>query len=127
VELFERIRIDRREEGSSIHELARRHHVHRRTVREALASAIPPPRRAVARAAPAIDPHRATIRSWLTRDLDAPRKQRHTARRVWQRLVDEEDAIVAESTVRRHVRAIRAELVASISLVTVPQVHPPGA
>ena len=126
MELFERIRVDRREEGVSIRGLARRHRVHRRTVRQALASAIPPPRRAVERAAPALDPHRATIRGWLTEDLAAPRKQRHTARRVWQRLVDEEGARVAESSVRRYVRAIRAELESGTPLVTVPQVHPPG-
>ena len=126
MEQFERIRIDHREEGVSIRRLARRHHVHRRTVRQALTSAIPPPRRAVERPAPAIDPHGATIARWLMDDLDSPRKQRHTARRVWQRLLDEEGAVVAESTVRRHVRAIRAELETGTSLVTVPQVHPPG-
>jgi DNA-directed RNA polymerase specialized sigma24 family protein len=49
VELFERIRRDRRVEGWSIRELATRHGVHRRTVREALASALPPPRKAYAR------------------------------------------------------------------------------
>ena len=32
-------------EGSSIRELADHHRVHRRTVRQALASAVPPPRR----------------------------------------------------------------------------------
>ncbi len=36
-----------------------------------------------------------------------PRKQRHTARRVWQRLVDEHDADVGESTVRRYVKVVR--------------------
>ena len=126
MELFERIRTDRREEGLSIRSLARRHHVHRRTVRQAIASAIPSPRRVVDRPAPALDPHRTTIRRWLTDDRVAPRKQRHTARRVWQRLVDEAGARVAESTVRRHVRAIRAELESGTTLVTVPQVHPPG-
>jgi transposase-like protein len=39
VELYERIRREYRVEGTSIHELARRHGVHRRTVREALACA----------------------------------------------------------------------------------------
>jgi DNA-directed RNA polymerase specialized sigma24 family protein len=45
VELFEQIRKDRRVEGSSIRELADRHRVHRRTVRQALESAVPAPRR----------------------------------------------------------------------------------
>jgi predicted transcriptional regulator len=29
-----------------------------------------------------------TIRDWLIKDKDAPRKQRHTARRIRQRLVE---------------------------------------
>ena len=41
MELFEGIRSDHREEGLSVRALARRHHVHRRTVRQALASAMP--------------------------------------------------------------------------------------
>ncbi len=45
VELFEQIRMDRDREELSIHELARRHGVHRRTVRRALASPLPPPRK----------------------------------------------------------------------------------
>jgi ribosome-binding protein aMBF1 (putative translation factor) len=45
VELFERIRRDREREGLSIRELARRHGVHRRAVRQALASPLPPPRK----------------------------------------------------------------------------------
>ncbi len=126
MELFERIRIDKREEDVSVRALARRHGVHRRTVRQALAAALPPPRRVASRVAPAVGPHRATIRAWLTSDLSAPRKQHHTARRVWQRLVDEEGALVAESTVRAVVGEIKAELESGTRLVTVPQAHPPG-
>jgi hypothetical protein len=35
----------------------------------------------------------------LLADRQAPRKQRHTGRRVWQRLVAEHGAVVAEITV----------------------------
>ena len=126
MELFERIRRDRREEGVSIRTLARRHKVHRRTVRQALAAALPPPRRPVVRPAPVLGPHLATVRQWLIADLAAPRKQRHTARRVWQRLVDEAGAHVAESTVRGAVAGIRREIESGTSFVTVPQVHGPG-
>ena len=45
MELFAAIRRDAAGEELSIRELADRHHVHRRTVRQALASAIPPPRK----------------------------------------------------------------------------------
>ena len=45
MELFEQIRRDRRDSELSIRELAQRHGVHRRTVRHALASAVPPPRK----------------------------------------------------------------------------------
>jgi len=127
VELFERIRTDKRVEGLSMRALAQRHKVHRRTVRQALAAATPPPRQVASRAAPALGPHLPTIRAWLTDDLVAPRKQRHTARRVWQRLVDEEGALVAESTVRAVVGGLKAELESGTRLVTVPQAHPPGA
>jgi len=126
VELFERIRTDKREEDVSVRALARRHRVHRRTVRQALAAALPPSRRMASRAAPALGPHRPTIRAWLTDDLTAPRKQRHTARRVWQRLVDEEGAVVAESTVRAVVAAVKRDLESGSALVAVPQAHPPG-
>jgi hypothetical protein len=51
-----------------------------------------------------VGPDEATIRRWLREDLDAPAKQRHTARRVWQRLIAEQGADVAESTVHPVVR-----------------------
>ena len=82
VELFEHIRRDKREGGASIRGLARRHRVHRRTVRQALRSALPPPRKPASPSAPRLGAHRATIREWLVADLSAPRKQRHTAR-IW--------------------------------------------
>jgi hypothetical protein len=73
VELFEQIRKDRRVEGSSIRELADRHHVHRRTVRQALKSAVPPPRRPYAqRPRPAIGPYAQVIDGWLLADREVP-------------------------------------------------------
>ena len=126
MELFEHIRRDKREGGASIRGLARRHRVHRRTVRQALRSALPPPRKPASASAPRLGAHRATIREWLVADLSAPRKQRHTARRVWQRLVDERGATVAESTVRAYVGRVRRELESGRVTVTIPQLHPPG-
>ena len=128
VELFEQIRKDRRVEGASIRELAGRHGVHRRTVRQALGSAMPPRRKAYPRRArPAIDPYAAVIDSWLLADRQVPRKQRHTARRVWQRLVAEHGATVSEVTVSRYVGRRKAELGLDRVDVAVPQAHLPGA
>src|SRR6266536_1153224 len=126
VELFERIRREYRDEGVSIRGLAERHRVHRRTVREAVRSAVPAPRKTPVRAASALGGHEATIRRWLTEDLSAPRKQRHTARRVWQRLRGEHGVEVAESTVRAFVAAVRAELAGQAKGVTIGQEHGPG-
>ena len=126
VELFEQIRRDARDERLSIRALAERHRVHRRTVRQALESAVPPPRKTPVRDSPQLGPHIATIRGWLEADLDAPVKQRHTARRVWQRLVDEHEATVAESTVRAFVAEVKRELGLSGPEAMVPQSKPPG-
>jgi hypothetical protein len=56
-----------------------------------------------------------------------PRKQRHTARRVWQRLVAEHGATLAEVTVSRYAARRRDELGLDKVQVTVPQAHAPGA
>lgn len=127
VELYEQIRRDRDREGTSKRGLARRHGVHRRTVRQALASAVPPPRKhPEGRPVPKLGPYRALIDRWLLHDRDAPPKQRHTAKRIWERLVAEHGAGVAERTVREYVAARRRVLFAAPG-ACVPQAHPPGA
>ena len=126
MEQFERIRRDARDEELSIRALADKHRVHRRTVRQALADATPPTRKPPERQAPVLGPHVATIRGWLTADLDAPRKQRHTARRVWQRLLEEEGVVVAESSVRALVAGLKVEVGGNRAQVMVPQTHPPA-
>lgn len=126
MEQFERIRRDARDEGLSIRALAAKHKVHRRAVRQALADAVPPPRKTPVRVAPVLGPHVGTVRGWLTEDLEAPRKQRHTARRIWQRLIEEEGVSVAESSVRALVRELKVEVGLDRRQVTVPQTHAPG-
>lgn len=128
VELFEAIRRDHRREGLSVRALAARHEVHRRTVRQALDSAVPPPRKSYPRSSPAIGPWTAVIDEWLVKDKDAPRKQRHTARRIWQRLGSEHGAVLSEVTVSRYVgrRRIELGLVTPVE-VMVDQDHEPGA
>lgn len=126
MEQFEGIRRDHRDRGLSVRELARKHRVHRRTVRAALADAVPPARKVPEREAPVTGAHEALVRAWLTEDLKAPRKQRHTARRIWQRLLEEEGAVVAESTVRGLVARLRAEIAGATGQVMIVQEHPAG-
>ena len=132
MEQFAAIRRDHRVEGLSIRALADRHRVHRRTVRQALESAVPPPRRNAPRVAPRLEPFKAVIDEMLRSDLDAPKKQRHTARRVLARLVDEHDASgLSYSTVRDHVRKrrplIAAEADRALEVGFVRQTYRPGA
>jgi transposase len=128
VRLYEQIRRARVEDESvAIRELGRRFKAHRRDVRAALASAVPPARKVAVRPAPKMDAWKPVVDAWLAADRDAPRKQRHTARRVWQRLVAEHDAQIGESTVRRYVAGVRAERALPLAQVNVPQTHVLGA
>ena len=128
VELFEQIRRDREFGGLSMHALARKYRVHRRTVRQALESPVPPARkRPEGRPAPRLGEYRELIDSWLIADLSAPRKQRHTAKRIHERLVDEHGAEVSERQVRRYVRERRRALGMAVDEVRVPLCHEPGA
>ena len=134
VELFAAIRFDWQRNGMSIRSLARKYDVHRRTVRQAIASPLPPDRKVAVRVAPV----RAAVVGWidemLREDLAAPRKQRHTAKRVFERLRDEHDAQVSYSTVAKYVHRRRAEVTAEQARAGaasvagfVPQAKEPGA
>jgi transposase len=78
------------------------------------------------RSKPAIGPWTDIIDAWLEGDESVPRKQRHTARRIWQRLGAEHKASLSEVTVSRYVRAWRVEHGNAGVEVVVPQTHEPG-
>ena len=110
----------------SIRALAEKYGVHRRTVRQALVSAVPPPRATTERTSPVLGRWIPVIDGWLEADKSAPKKQRHTARRVFQRLVEEHDAEISESTVRRYVAEAKKKRAFGVAQVMVPQSHPLG-
>lgn len=105
VELFEEIRREYEFGIGTIQGVAHKFGVHRRMVREALAKAVPvekpPTRRPCPRLGPVVD----FIDAILETDRKAPRKQRHTAHRIYVRIRKEHQEVrVAESTVRQYVR-----------------------
>src|SRR6266581_3996909 len=133
VDLFARIRDDNRQLGLGVRALARRHGVHRRMVRQALGSPVPAPRKRPARQSPVLDAAAGLIDAMLREDLDAPRKQRHTCRRIWQRLADEHHVTVSYSYVGQYAGRRRAEIEAEHRAAAgsvegfVPQAKEPGA
>jgi transposase len=105
VDLFEEIRREYEFGTGTITGMARKFGVHRRLIREALASAIPKETVGRARPKPRVGPVADFIDAVLEADRQAPRKQRHTAHRIYVRLTKERpELVIAESTVRRHVR-----------------------
>lgn len=126
VELYELIRREHFEHGKSIRGISRNRGIHRRMVRQAVLSSIPPPRKVFSRPTPVLTAGiRGVIDGWLSADRSAPRKQRHTARRIYHRLRNELGFGGSEVTVRRYVRLRRRELGFS-GAAFVPQAYAPG-
>ncbi|MCJ7810815.1 MAG: IS21 family transposase, partial [Dehalococcoidia bacterium] len=95
-------------EGLSMRRIARERRHSRHTVRRALEDPGPPIyRRRQPKPRPVLGPYAAVIDQWLVEDQQRPPKQRHTARRVYHRLVAEYGFRGGESTVRQYVRERR--------------------
>jgi transposase len=124
VELFESIRREYEFGVGSIAGVARKLGVHRRLVREALASAVPAARKRPERARPTLGPLVEFIDEILLADRKAPRKQRYTAHRIFVRIRQERpESQVAEPTIRRYVRQRKAALGLLTPEAFVPQAY----
>ena len=122
VELFEELRREYEFGIGTIQGVARKFGVHRRLVREALSRAIPSEKTSPTRARPRLGPVVGFIDEILQADRQAPRKQRHTAHRIFTRLrAEKPEDPVAESTVRQYVHERRRVLGLLSHDIFVPQ------
>jgi transposase len=123
VDLYAKIRRAVMVDGQSEREVARLYGLHRATVHKMLQFSLPPGyRRTAPRVAPKLGPYTGVIDALLEADRQMPKKQRHTARRIWQRLKDEHGFTGCYATVWKYVA--RQQL--HQREVFVPLVHPPG-
>lgn len=109
-------------EGASKRSVMRATGIHHETLEKVLAYSEPPGyRRTVPYRKPKIGPFEARIRQIIEGDRDMPKKQRHTAKRIFQR-VREEGYTGGYTQVKVTVRRIREQQ----KEVFVPLVHRPG-
>ena len=123
VELYARVRHACHVEGLSQREAARRFGIDPKTVAKMLRHAVPPGyRRSKPAARPKLDGFTATIDQIVMADRSAPAKQRHTAKRIFDRLREEHQFPGGYTIVKDYVRS--AELRSREMFV--PLTHTPG-
>ena len=108
VDLYLRVRLACHVDGLSEREAARRFGIARETVRKMLRHAEPPGyRRRQAPKRPKLDPFTDIIDRILVEDRTVHHKQRHTAKRIFERLRDEHGFAGKETIVKDYVRERR--------------------
>ena len=123
VEMYSRVRRMVQVEGMSIREAARVFGLHRETVRKMLRYSVPPGyRRQWPPQRPKLDPYKGTIDQILEGDEALPKKQRHTAKRIYDRLRDEHGFPGKYTIIKEYVRERRRQT----REMFVPLSHPPG-
>ena len=107
VSQYEYMRTAHRVYGKSIREIARETGHSRNTVKKVLRGEYQESSERKGRDYPVLGDHLLTIGEWIKADKEMPKKQRHTARRIYHRLKNECGYTGSESAVRRYVREIR--------------------
>ena len=122
VELFEQIRREYEFGVGTISGVANKLNIHRRMVREAIGSALPVPRKKVERPRWKLAAAVSFVDQILETDKKAPRKQRHTAHRIWERIQREMPQVqLCERTVRGYVHERKLALGLTVQETFVPQ------
>jgi len=128
VELFEQIRREYEFGVGTIAGVAKKLGVHRRMVREAIGNALPKPRKKTQRRRWKVETAADFVDAILEADRKAPRKQRHTAHRIWERIQHELPACqIGERTVRHYVQQRKLEVGMKVGETCVPQSYAWGA
>jgi transposase len=124
VELYNQIKLAHSKGGLSIRELARRFQVHRRDVRLAISGQIPSVNKPHQLDRSNVIKIKDFIYSILELDKSSPRKQRHTAHRIFIRIQQElPECKIAERTVRRYVNLAKRQLGLLSKEIYIPQVY----
>jgi len=87
---YEYIRTAHRVYSKSIRQIQKETGHSRVTIRKVLEGEFAEYRRRSVQQYPVLEKHRDTIERWLKEDRESPKKQRHTARRIYTRLLEEE-------------------------------------
>lgn len=123
VGLYRQVRQAYYVQNKSIRGISRTHGLHRDTIRKMLLYSIPPGyQRSKPIRKPKLDPFTGIIDSYLKDDKNQPRKQRHTAKRIFERIRDEHGYEGGYTIVKDYVREQRLRS----REMFVPLSHPPG-